>query len=112
MLALDILEKLIESAPVQFTYRVAELLPVISEAMWDTKKEVKTRAYKAMYVVFSPDWSVFRGSNQKNLESGSWMMISASLAHGFFLQVLTTMQIGRSSALLSPTRISRSSFPS
>lgn len=48
MLALDILDKLIETAPVQITYRVAELLPVISEAMWDTKKEVKERAYKAM----------------------------------------------------------------
>lgn len=54
MLALDILEKLIESAPVQFTYRVAQLLPVISEAMWDTKKEVKTRAYTAMYVLNCP----------------------------------------------------------
>lgn len=48
MLALDILDKLIETAPVQTTYRVPELLPVISEAMWDTKKEVKERAYKAM----------------------------------------------------------------
>lgn len=48
MLALDILDKLTETAPVQITYRVAELLPVISEAMWDTKKEVKERAYKAM----------------------------------------------------------------
>ncbi|KAJ4424038.1 translational elongation factor EF-1 alpha [Gnomoniopsis sp. IMI 355080] len=48
MLALDILDKLVETAPVQTSYRVAELLPVISEAMWDTKKEVKERAYKAM----------------------------------------------------------------
>lgn len=48
MLALDILDKLIETAPVQTTYRVPDLLPVISEAMWDTKKEVKERAYKTM----------------------------------------------------------------
>lgn len=48
MLALDILDKLISAAPLQTTFRVPELLPVISEAMWDTKKEVKERAYKAM----------------------------------------------------------------
>lgn len=48
MLALDILDKLVETAPVQTSFRVADLLPVISEAMWDTKKEVKERAYKAM----------------------------------------------------------------
>ncbi|KAG8161084.1 hypothetical protein KVR01_009348 [Diaporthe batatas] len=48
MLDLDILDKLVETASVQTTFRVPDLLPVISEAMWDTKKEVKERAYKAM----------------------------------------------------------------
>ncbi|ROW00992.1 hypothetical protein VSDG_02726 [Cytospora chrysosperma] len=48
MLVLDILDKLVETCPIQTTFRVVDLLPVISEAMWDTKKEVKERAYKAM----------------------------------------------------------------
>ncbi|KAJ2903061.1 putative fungal-specific cytosolic translation elongation factor 3 (eEF3) [Zalerion maritima] len=48
MVALDFLDKLVESAPVQLTYRVPDLIPVISAAMWDTKKEVKARAYTSM----------------------------------------------------------------
>lgn len=37
-----------ESAPAQLAYRVPELIPVVSEAMWDTKPEVKKRAYGTM----------------------------------------------------------------
>ncbi|KAL2201973.1 elongation factor 3 [Sarocladium strictum] len=48
MAALDFIDALVKNAPAQFGYRVPELIPVISEAMWDTKKEVKERAYKTM----------------------------------------------------------------
>ncbi|RSL63095.1 Elongation factor 3 [Fusarium duplospermum] len=48
MAALDFIDALIKSSPAQLAYRVPELIPVISESMWDTKKEVKERAYKAM----------------------------------------------------------------
>ena len=48
MAALDFIDALVKSAPAQFGVRVPELIPVISEAMWDTKKEVKERAYKTM----------------------------------------------------------------
>ncbi|KAK4097813.1 ARM repeat-containing protein [Parathielavia hyrcaniae] len=48
MTALDFIDTLIQSTPVQTAFRVPELIPVVSEAMWDTKKEVKDRAYKTM----------------------------------------------------------------
>ncbi|KAL1836015.1 hypothetical protein VTK73DRAFT_5228 [Phialemonium thermophilum] len=48
MTALDFLDSLIRTAPAQTAFRVPDLIPVISEAMWDTKKEVKDRAYKTM----------------------------------------------------------------
>lgn len=48
MAALDFIDALIKTAPVQLGSRVPELIPVISEAMWDTKKEVKEHAYKLM----------------------------------------------------------------
>ncbi|KAI1813226.1 ABC transporter [Poronia punctata] len=48
MAALDCIETLVRTAPAQLAYRVPELIPVISESMWDTKKEVKERAYKTM----------------------------------------------------------------
>ncbi|KAF4341108.1 elongation factor 3 [Fusarium beomiforme] len=48
MAALDFVEALVKSSPAQMGYRVPELIPVISESMWDTKKEVKERAYKTM----------------------------------------------------------------
>ncbi|KAI1276807.1 elongation factor 3 [Xylaria sp. FL0933] len=48
MAALDCIEILVRTAPAQLAYRVPELIPVISESMWDTKKEVKDRAYKVM----------------------------------------------------------------
>ncbi|TGJ82484.1 hypothetical protein E0Z10_g6262 [Xylaria hypoxylon] len=48
MAALDCIETLVRTAPAQLAYRVPQLIPVISESMWDTKKEVKDRAYKVM----------------------------------------------------------------
>ena len=48
MAALDFIDALIQSAPAQLAFRVPELIPVVSEAMWDTKKDVKERAYKTM----------------------------------------------------------------
>ncbi|KAK4161563.1 putative fungal-specific cytosolic translation elongation factor 3 [Cladorrhinum sp. PSN259] len=48
MTVLDFIETLIRTAPAQTGFLVPELLPVISEAMWDTKKEVKDRAYQTM----------------------------------------------------------------
>jgi elongation factor 3 len=48
MAALDFVEYLVKNSPAQLAYRVPELIPVISESMWDTKKEVKERAYKTM----------------------------------------------------------------
>ncbi|KAF7544890.1 hypothetical protein G7Z17_g9610 [Cylindrodendrum hubeiense] len=48
MAALDFIDALVKSSPAQLAYRVPELIPVISESMWDTKKEVKERAYKTM----------------------------------------------------------------
>ncbi|KAI3319558.1 ABC transporter [Xylariaceae sp. AK1471] len=48
MAALECIETLVRTAPAQLAYRVPELIPVISESMWDTKKEVKDRAYKTM----------------------------------------------------------------
>ncbi|KAI0467645.1 ABC transporter [Xylaria cf. heliscus] len=48
MTALDCIDTLVRTAPAQLAFRVPELIPVISESMWDTKKEVKDRAYKTM----------------------------------------------------------------
>ncbi|KAK3502412.1 elongation factor 3 [Neurospora crassa] len=48
MTALDFIDSLIRTAPVQVGLLVPDLIPVISEAMWDTKKEVKERAYQTM----------------------------------------------------------------
>ena len=48
MIALDYLDVLIQKSPAPLAHRVPELIPVISESMWDTKKEVKERAYKTM----------------------------------------------------------------
>jgi elongation factor 3 len=46
--ALDCIDALVETAPEQLAFRVPDLIPVISAAMWDTKAEVKKRAYAAM----------------------------------------------------------------
>ena len=48
MAVLDFLDIVIRNAPAQTAFRVPDLIPVISETMWDTKKEVKDRAYKTM----------------------------------------------------------------
>ncbi|KAI4245204.1 MAG: hypothetical protein L6R40_002561 [Gallowayella cf. fulva] len=48
MTGLDCVEALAESAPTQLAYRVPDLIPVISTAMWDTKPEVKKAAYGTM----------------------------------------------------------------
>jgi elongation factor 3 len=45
MADLRFIEILCKNSPVQLSYRVPDLLPVISEAMWDTKPEVKKAAY-------------------------------------------------------------------
>ncbi|TGO26973.1 hypothetical protein BPAE_0050g00630 [Botrytis paeoniae] len=48
MTGLDCIEALVESAPTQLALRVPDLIPVVSESMWDTKPEVKKRAYSIM----------------------------------------------------------------
>lgn len=48
MTDLECIEALCESAPVQTGLRVPDLLPIVSEAMWDTKPEVKKKAYGTM----------------------------------------------------------------
>ncbi|KAL1964394.1 hypothetical protein VTN77DRAFT_6952 [Rasamsonia byssochlamydoides] len=46
--ALQCVEALVETAPVHLSYRVPDLIPVVSESMWDTKPEVKKAAYGTM----------------------------------------------------------------
>ncbi|SMQ47812.1 unnamed protein product [Zymoseptoria tritici ST99CH_1A5] len=48
MCDLDCIEALCVSAPAQTALRVPDLIPIVSEAMWDTKPEVKKRAYGTM----------------------------------------------------------------
>lgn len=48
MTDLECIEALCESAPAQTAFRVPELIPIVSEAMWDTKPEVKKKAYGTM----------------------------------------------------------------
>jgi elongation factor 3 len=48
MCALDCINSLVETAPAQLSFRVPELIPVVSEAMWDTKAEIKKAAYSTM----------------------------------------------------------------
>jgi len=45
---LDCIEALVESSPTQLAYRVPDLIPVVSESMWDTKPEIKKKAYGTM----------------------------------------------------------------
>ncbi|KAI9710651.1 MAG: translational elongation factor EF-1 alpha [Chrysothrix sp. TS-e1954] len=45
---LQAIETLCASAPAQLSLRVPDLIPVVSEAMWDTKPEVKKAAYGTM----------------------------------------------------------------
>tara|TARA_R110002003_G_scaffold296_12_gene18703 strand:- start:1708 stop:4608 length:2901 start_codon:yes stop_codon:yes gene_type:complete len=48
MADLKCIEVLTASAPAQMAFRVPDLIPVISGAMWDTKPEVKKAAYGTM----------------------------------------------------------------
>jgi elongation factor 3 len=48
MTGLDCIESLVESAPTQLTFLVPTLIPIVSESMWDTKPEVKKKAYGTM----------------------------------------------------------------
>jgi elongation factor 3 len=45
---LSCIEALVVSAPAQLALRVPDLIPVVSESMWDTKPEVKKMAYGTM----------------------------------------------------------------
>ncbi|OJJ80746.1 putative translation elongation factor eEF-3 [Aspergillus glaucus CBS 516.65] len=46
--SLQCIDLLVETAPAQLSFRVPELIPVVSEAMWDTKADVKKAAYSTM----------------------------------------------------------------
>ncbi|RMD44763.1 hypothetical protein DV735_g307, partial [Chaetothyriales sp. CBS 134920] len=46
--ALDLIESLVETAPTQLTFLVPALIPIVSGSMWDTKPEVKKKAYGTM----------------------------------------------------------------
>jgi elongation factor 3 len=48
MTDLKCIESLAESSPAQMAFRVPDLIPVVSEAMWDTKPEIKKAAYGTM----------------------------------------------------------------
>ncbi len=48
MTCLQCIEALVETAPAQLSFRVPDLVPVVSESMWDTKPEVKKAAYGTM----------------------------------------------------------------
>ena len=48
MADLKCIDTLCESAPAQLALRVPDLIPVVSEAMWDTKPDVKKAAYATM----------------------------------------------------------------
>jgi elongation factor 3 len=48
MNGLDCIEALVETAPTQLAYLVPTLIPIVSESMWDTKPEVKKKAYGTM----------------------------------------------------------------
>ncbi|KAL3418498.1 Elongation factor 3 [Phlyctema vagabunda] len=45
---LTFIEELVKTSPAQLALRVPELIPVVSESMWDTKPEVKKMAYGTM----------------------------------------------------------------
>ncbi|MCJ1478110.1 translational elongation factor EF-1 alpha [Lambiella insularis] len=48
MYDIQCIEALVESAPTQLALRVPDLIPVVSELMWDTKPEIKKAAYGTM----------------------------------------------------------------
>ncbi|KAG4300833.1 hypothetical protein PCANB_002787 [Pneumocystis canis] len=51
--ALRLLDILVKRAPNQMSYRLPELIPVLSESMWDTRNEIKNQAKKTMTEVCS-----------------------------------------------------------
>jgi elongation factor 3 len=53
MADLKAIETLCNASPAQMAYRVPDLVPVVSEAMWDTKPEVKKTAYATMEKICS-----------------------------------------------------------
>ncbi|KAI4734148.1 elongation factor 3, partial [Aureobasidium sp. EXF-12298] len=53
MTDLECIVALSESSPIQTALRVPELIPIVSEAMWDTKNEVKKAAYSTMEKICS-----------------------------------------------------------
>ncbi|KAI4739470.1 elongation factor 3, partial [Aureobasidium sp. EXF-12298] len=53
MTDLECIVALSESSPIQTALRVPELIPIVSEAMWDTKNEVKKAAYTTMEKICS-----------------------------------------------------------
>merc|ERR1719359_1899938 len=48
MTDLECIEALAETSPAQTAIRVPDLIPIVSESMWDTKPEVKKKAYSTM----------------------------------------------------------------
>ena len=48
MVALQCIDILVESAPSQLSYRLPEIVPVLSESMWDTKPQVKKTSHATM----------------------------------------------------------------
>lgn len=48
MTGLDCIEALVEIAPTQLAFLVPTLIPIVSESMWDTKPEIKKKAYGTM----------------------------------------------------------------
>jgi elongation factor 3 len=48
MTGLECIEALVETAPAQLAFLVPTLIPVVSDGMWDTKPEVKKKAYGTM----------------------------------------------------------------
>ncbi|ODV88854.1 hypothetical protein CANCADRAFT_57940 [Tortispora caseinolytica NRRL Y-17796] len=53
VLALKAIDNLVDVAPGQIALRMPELIPIISEAMWDTKPEAKKAATETMHKICS-----------------------------------------------------------
>ncbi|KAK1140909.1 translational elongation factor EF-1 alpha [Aspergillus melleus] len=48
MCALECIQSLVKTASVQLTFRVPEIIPAVSDAMWDTKTSIKQKAKETM----------------------------------------------------------------
>ncbi|KAG5518066.1 hypothetical protein PMAC_003252 [Pneumocystis sp. 'macacae'] len=53
MCAFRMLDILVKKAPCQMSYRLPELIPILSESMWDARLEIKNQARKTMTEVCS-----------------------------------------------------------